>query len=319
MTWGSPTDEHRNNTTVPSILIRGASPNNPDETHPKPPSPLTSPRSPRTSRLQVPRTSRRKRTSTEAGFHSPEAHLTENMSPRSSRTDSEPSSKKHSSSSSSKSKSKSPKTDDWTEVSEPEERRRIQNRIAQRKFRTYPPFSFSLPTPIKEGQSDNGHPKQARRQGRIRKRPSARPATSSTRRAATRSPRPPTWRPRPRCRGSPGAPSRCGTSSRGATRQRAGGAAGAESTYARTRGTSPRSTAAAGAAVAGWRTRPSRHSSSTRGAWGGAAAGRRGSTTRTRGCCTGLQVMRPSGRDMTSTSTIILILITAGGDKVTYA
>ncbi|KAK3378047.1 hypothetical protein B0H63DRAFT_525304 [Podospora didyma] len=49
------------------------------------------------------------------------------------------SSKHHSSSSSSsskkdKSKGKT-KTDDWTEVTEPEERRRIQNRIAQRKFR----------------------------------------------------------------------------------------------------------------------------------------------------------------------------------------
>lgn len=42
------------------------------------------------------------------------------------------SSKKHSSSSSSKHQSKG---DDWSEVTEPEERRRIQNRIAQRKFR----------------------------------------------------------------------------------------------------------------------------------------------------------------------------------------
>lgn len=41
------------------------------------------------------------------------------------------SSKRHSSS---KSKAKS---DDWTEVTEPEERRRIQNRIAQRKFRRF--------------------------------------------------------------------------------------------------------------------------------------------------------------------------------------
>lgn len=44
------------------------------------------------------------------------------------------SSKKHGSSSSSKHQSKG---DDWSEVTEPEERRRIQNRIAQRKFRKY--------------------------------------------------------------------------------------------------------------------------------------------------------------------------------------
>lgn len=54
------------------------------------------------------------------------------MSSRSSKHYSESGAKKHSSSSSSKAKSK---CDDWSEVTEPEERRRIQNRIAQRKFR----------------------------------------------------------------------------------------------------------------------------------------------------------------------------------------
>ncbi|KAH8908680.1 hypothetical protein BR93DRAFT_496472 [Coniochaeta sp. PMI_546] len=52
------------------------------------------------------------------------------MSTRSSKQPS--SSKRHSGSSKSKPKTK---TDDWTDVTEPEERRRIQNRIAQRKFR----------------------------------------------------------------------------------------------------------------------------------------------------------------------------------------
>lgn len=52
------------------------------------------------------------------------------------------SSKKHSSSSSSSSKHHA-KGDDWSDVTEPEERRRIQNRIAQRKFREYLPLSNS--------------------------------------------------------------------------------------------------------------------------------------------------------------------------------
>lgn len=53
------------------------------------------------------------------------------------------SSSKHHHSSSSKHGSSSsrhqPKSDDWSDVTEPDERRRIQNRIAQRKFRKYLP------------------------------------------------------------------------------------------------------------------------------------------------------------------------------------
>ncbi len=84
---------------------------------------------------------------------------TPDMSTRSSKQPS--GSKRHSGSSKSKSKSK---TDDWTDVTEPEERRRIQNRIAQRKFR------MSIPDQqVDLGCRTDRQPQERRRENRKNK------------------------------------------------------------------------------------------------------------------------------------------------------
>lgn len=84
--------------------------------------------------------SREKETGKKKREKSPEDAVMPSSSSTSSK--SRDSSSKHQSSS--KSKSKHGKSDDWSDVTEPEERRRIQNRLAQRKFRRLPSLHLNL-------------------------------------------------------------------------------------------------------------------------------------------------------------------------------
>jgi hypothetical protein len=132
--------------SAPKIVIEEVGPSGPEveglspQTQPSKPSSIS-----QASRLQVPgptlRRSSRKRSASEISEEVPEEEVVEpNMTSHTSKHKSEGSSKKHHGSSTKKER-RSSKTDDWSEITEPEERRRIQNRIAQRKFRKTPmPF-----------------------------------------------------------------------------------------------------------------------------------------------------------------------------------
>lgn len=139
------------------------------------------------------------------------------MSSRSSKhhsSSSSSSSKKHSSSSKSKSKAKAKPelTDDWTDVTVPEERRRIQNRIAQRKFRKLEPSS-SPPCSMSSWQALLIRVEQARRLVSRKNRLSAISATKTSREAVTTSQSPRTLAPTTSsCRASPGADPACSMS-----------------------------------------------------------------------------------------------------------